>query len=234
MLLVFGLVACGTDAEETGSTLSPAERTTPSTSSTTVGATTTVPPLGGEEIQFGPQSGDVLAVVGVAHDDVLNLRNGPGVERAVVSEIEPHYSELVAEGLTRQLENSFWIAVNHGDTGGWLNLAYVAYLGETTDGLDFADSQLGGDPVSDSVEDLGLRVAELYASDEPRSELVVTQAPDADVPDTVVVDVIGLGDDSVFGVRIRVVAQKTAGLWGLAAVEVTSLCGRGVSDGLCV
>jgi enoyl-CoA hydratase len=36
--------------------------------------------LPGEPIDFGPAAGDVLAVIGVSHDDVLNLRSAPGAE----------------------------------------------------------------------------------------------------------------------------------------------------------
>jgi hypothetical protein len=48
-------------------------------------------------------------------------------------------------------------------------------------------------------------------------------------------DVIGLGDDAVFGFRLHVFGQPGAGGdFSLKSVERTILCGRGVSDGLCV
>ncbi|MFB3098969.1 MAG: hypothetical protein ACE1ZX_02895, partial [Acidimicrobiia bacterium] len=105
VILVFGLVAaaCGTTTATTATT-GPADASgTAATSSTTTtsagtatgtdlttttaaGATTTT--LAGVPIDLGPASGDVLAVVGLAHDDVLNVRAAPGAFNPIVDTIK--------------------------------------------------------------------------------------------------------------------------------------------------
>ncbi len=47
---------------------------------------------------------------------------------------------------------------------------------------------------------------------------------------------IGLGDDSVFGIRVHVLAEVDAGgeAFRLTRVESTLLCARGTSGGICV
>jgi len=84
---------------------------------------------------------------------------------------------------------------------------------------------------------LGLAVARTRASTDPRSDIVVVARPTSGDLGEVVIDVIGLGDDSVVGLRLRVFGQPidTDAGFELRSVEETVLCGRGVSsDGICV
>jgi hypothetical protein len=51
----------------------------------------------------------------------------------------------------------------------------------------------------------------------------------------VTVDVVGIGDDSVGGERLKVFAEPGAGGFTVRSVEATTFCRRGVTgDGLCV
>ncbi len=84
------------------------------------------------------------------------------------------------------------------------------------------------------MEELGLIATTLFASQEPKSEIIMSMAPATDGGDAVIFDVIGLGDDAQYGVRLRVGGERANGAFTLEFVEATSLCGRGVSDGLCV
>ena len=259
--VAFGLVlaACGGGtAETTTSAAGTAAPTTDPGSVTTVGPTTTAPAtttaaptttmpaattttvatttLPGTPIDFGPAAGDTLAVVGVASDDVLNVRAAPGTDQPIVTTLGPLEDDVTALGNTRQLPNSFWFEVEFGGVTGWASAAFLAYLGDTTDQTALLIATLGETPEAETMLGLGLIVAEAFASDEPASRIVVSVAPTVGDLGEVVYDVIGLGDDSVFGLRLHIFGTPTEGGDGfsLKSVEQTTLCGRGVSDGLCV
>jgi len=214
----------------------PAPTTTLASSTTTVAeGSTTSGGLPGEAIDFGPATGDTLAVMGVAHDDVLNLRAAPGASQAILAGIPPLYSDLTALGETRQLTGSMWIQVEYEGQRGWVNLRFIAYLGDTTDVTADVVSNLGERPVAGTMLELGLIVAETFVSEEPRSDLVVSAAPTVGDLGEVTYDVVGLGDDAVRGVRLHVFGQPVDGGFSLDAVEMTTLCGRGAdSDGFCL
>lgn len=237
--LAVTLAACG--GADTGSTTTTAAATSTTTSTTTTApeTTTTAPTTGttlaGEPIEFGPAAGDELAVIGVAHDDVLNLRAGPGADQEVVAEI-PNLSEgLVALGNTRDLGDSFWVEVDYEGTTGWVHYSFVGYMGVTDDLTASVVSQLGDGPAAETMLDIGLIVAQTFASEEPASDVVLTVAPTVGDLGEVTYDVISIGDDAVRDYRVHVFGQPADETFGLKAVEVTTLCGRGVTeDGLCL
>src|SRR5690606_17005399 len=127
-----------------------------------------------------------------------------------------------------------WIEVDADGREGWVNLRYVAYLGDTRD----ATSELIPDMTETRAEtmlDLGALVAEAVAADTDAIS-VVSVAPSVGDLGEVTYDVVGFGDDSVLGARIHVFGTPDEGGEGfeLKSVEMTILCSRGVSDGLCV
>lgn len=148
--------------------------TTPETTTTTVATTTTLP---GTPIDFGPAAGDTLAVVGVESDDVLNVRAAPGTDQPIVTTLGPLEDDVTALGNTRQLPNSFWYEVEFGGVTGWASAAFLAYLGDATDQTALLIATLGETPEAETMLDLGLIVAEAFASDEPASRIVVSVAP---------------------------------------------------------
>jgi hypothetical protein len=174
-------------------------------------------------------------VIGVRHDDVLNLRAGPGVGSPIVARIPPTYAALVAEGNTRNLPNSFWIEVDYEGTRGWVNMSYVGYEGVVDDQTSTVVAELGEIPVESTMTALGEVVAAVFASTEPESDIVqVTPVTIGDLAE-VTYDVIGLGDDAVRGSRLHIFAEEVSGGFSLKSVESTSICGRGVdADDLCV
>jgi Bacterial SH3 domain len=249
------LVACAGDdtasstttIPATTSTAEPTTTTAPSTTSSTEAATTSTAPtattvpsapstttgeLPGEPIEFGPAEGDTVAVIGVAHDDVLNLRAAPGADQAIVGEIPPTFDALTALGETRELPGSFWIGVDYDGTRGWVNLRYIGYLGDTTDETSVVIDEVDG---AETMLDLGFLVANTFASEDPPSEIVLVEAPTVGDLGEVTYDVIGLGDDALRGVRVHVFGTPITEAFTLRTVEVTALCGRGVDDqGRCV
>jgi hypothetical protein len=227
-------IATTTTQPTTTTTVEPTTTTTQQTTTTSsAGVTTTT--LAGKPIDFGPAEGDPLMVIGVRHDDVLNLRAGPGVNSPIQDEIPPTFTDVVALGNTRELPSSLWVEVDYEGTDGWVNLRYVGYEGDTTDDTARIIADLGETPVESTMTDLGELVAGVYASDgDPKSVIVqVTPVTTGDLAE-VTYDVIGLGDDAVAGVRIHVFAEPVSGGFSLKSVEVTAICGRGVDDGACV
>lgn len=177
----------------------------------------------------------MLSVIGVAHDDVLNLRQGPSPSQPILAGIDPLYDGLVARGNTWQTPTAFWIEVDYEGATGWVHMSFIAYLGATDDTTAFVIEQLGGYPEASSMSELGLIVASVYESEEPASDVVMTVAPTTGDLGEVTYDVVGIGDDASRGFRLHVFGEPTVDGFVLKAVELTDLCGRGVTgDGLCL
>lgn len=224
-----------TTVAPTTTTIGETTTSAPGVSTTTTAPTPTTTTLAGRPIEFGPAAGDVLMVVGVRHDDVLNLRAGPGANQPIKDGIPPVFDELVARGNTRELPSSFWIQVDYEGTTGWVHMGYVGFQGDTTDDTAKVIQDLGKTPLEDSMTDLAELIADRYASDgDPESDIVqVTPVVEDDLVE-VTYDVIGLGDDAVLGFRLHVLAEESSDGFTLKSLEVTTICGRGVDDGACV
>jgi uncharacterized protein YraI len=249
VLLVTSLAACGVESVETSTTFQ--VTTTPPTTVVTTGATTTTVPgtttstetsdtttttpgIPGTPVDLGPRSGDVLMVMGVAHDDVLNLRAGPGTGQPVLETIPPTHIGLVAEGETRRLSGAFWTRVDYEGTVGWAHLGYLGYPGSVEDITAELVDDLGSVPMAASMTGLAEIVAEAMSSDEVTSEIVqVTPVSTGDLHE-VSYDVIGFADDALVGVRLHVFGLPDGSGFTLKSVEMMVICGRGVDDGVCV
>lgn len=193
--------------------------------------------LPGEPIDIGPTAGQVLGVVGVPSGDVLNVRAAPGADQRIVATLDPLADDVVATGAARRLAESIWQEVTEEDVTGWVNRAFLAWLGGTDDVTAQIIDVLSERPSAKTMLELGRIVAETRASDQPPSRMTVTVAPTAGDLGEITYDVVGLGDDSVFGERLHVFGRPLDDGRGfsLANVERTLLCARGVTDdGLCV
>ena len=258
--LALVLAACGSDGDDAASTTAEETTTTAGATTTSAEATTTVEEttttttttstaettttegttsstgLPGEAIDFGPRAGDTLAVVGVAYNDVLNVRMPPGIGGDIVDRLDPLADDMTALGNTRDLSPGFWIELDTGAATGWVNLTYVGYLGVVTDETSAVVADLGEIPLAETMVDLGTLVAETFASDDPASTIVQVTAPTVGDLGEITYDVIGLGDDAQVGWRVHVFGAQEGGTsFGLKSAEVTALCGRGVTaDGFCV
>lgn len=190
--------------------------------------------LPGEVVDFGPMAGTVLAVIGVRHDDRLNLRAGPGTDQQVLARLAPTFDDVVAQGNARILDG-FWYEVEADGTVGWASATFLAQLGRVDDITATVVAGLGMTPSARSMEELGRIVAESQASVEPASRIrMVVAADESGDLGEVTYDVVGLGDDSVRGLRLHVFGSPTTDGFGLMSVESTLLCDRGVGDdGLC-
>jgi hypothetical protein len=224
-----------TTTEAPTTTLAPTTTTVAETT-TTIGASPTTTILRGEPVDMGPSAGAVLGVIGVRHNDVLNLRARPGADQPIVGRIPPTYDNLVARGATRMLPASFWTKVRYQGIEGWVNMRYVAYLGSTNDVTFQVIEDLGERPEASTMAELGRMVAEWATSDDPPSDIVMVVNEEGGDLGEVTFDVVGLGDDAVRGVRLHVFAENLDGHFQLRTVEQTIFCdpARGVDEGTCV
>lgn len=224
-----------TTASPATTVATPTTSTAPATSAATSSTTALSTADDGDPIDFFHQDGDVLAVIGVAFDDTLNVRSGPGTAHDVVVELEPLTDDVVATGESRQIgSGQIWSEVRAGGATGWANVAFLAYVGATDDITAEVTDRLGETPHGDTLEEIALVVAGSRASEEPPSEItIVAQTAEGDVED-VTVDVVGLGDDAIRGERLVVFGAPTdSGGYSLMSVERTFLCSRGVTEEFC-
>ena len=193
-------------------------------------------------------------MVGVDHDDVLNVRDVPGGEIiATLGLLNPYVGLLevrqapsgdvlaspdswadaiVATGRTRALPTSTWHELRVAGLMGWSSAAYLAQPGATDDLTGHIIEILGERPQADTLLDLGFIVANTVASDEPPSRIVVSVEPFVfEAIGEMTIDVINLGDDSVLGYRLDIFADAgddwmsdNPGPFILRAVESTVLC----------
>lgn len=222
--------------------------TTPSTTPSTTTPSTTAPPgptgpLPGERIEIYPYTGARLAVVGVAADDTLNVRTGPGPEYPVAFTLDPLADDLRSTGHNRSVGNGFWSEIDFAGLTGWASSRFLLQPGLVedvtarwypspsdrpsattmkglTDAIELRSKQevMG----NDGSEESGLRV-------------VVVDGPGNGDLAEVTIDVIGLHDDAAAGVRLHVFAERAAGRFNLRTIEAMALCSRGVTDdGHCV
>lgn len=218
--------------------------------------------LPGEPYEYGPAAGATLAVVGVSHDSVLNVRDVPAGEIVarldnvmnVGSEPVVYVREadsdaliatldlnrgVIATGSTRRLPTTIWHEIRMADAVGWASGAYLSPLGATVGNSAGIVALLDEMPSAPTLEELARVVAEAVASDEdPTSHIVVSGAPVIGDLAEITVDVLGLPDDAIRGFRLQVFAEKDpeSDLFTLRTVESTTICYsyRGVSEeGLC-
>ena len=111
-----------------------------------------------------PHAGTELAVVGVAADDVLNVRTGPGVDFEVAYTLGPLEDAVIATGQNRQLPSGdVWALVRQGGREGWVNAAYLL-LPSSTDDVTASNFPSPADlPQASTMEDLARLVADAVA-----------------------------------------------------------------------
>lgn len=228
--------ACGGGADPGATATDPSTTPpAPTTSAASPSPTLTTPGQLGEP-GFPYPADSALSVVGVAHDDVLNVRSGPGTSFPVVATLGPVADDVTATGRVWQSESSWWTEVSPSGTTGWVNTRLVAGRDGTQDVTSQVITKLGSRPVATSMVDLGRTVASSRAPGPEEASIVMSVAPSVGDLGEVSYDVVGLSDDSVKAQRLHVFGQPTgSGGFSLKSVEATSFCARGAppSGGLC-
>ena len=225
-------IAPTSPSTSTASTVTTAAQVTTTSVAATTSTTTELP---GEPIDFGPRAGSRLAVMGVAFDDVLNVRVAPGVDQTIVHELSPTADDIIALGHNRTLPSSIWYQVEVDGITGWVSGAFVSYPGPVDDATAQIVQILGGIPEAENMLELGRSIAEGITSVEPPTRITVTVAPTVGDLGEVVFDVVGLEDDAVAGFRLHIFGAPSNGGFYLDTVETFNFCSRGVDpDGFCV
>lgn len=229
--------ASSTTSRPSASTTPPDPSATPDPSAPSPPVAATTP---GRAVEVPYPAGSALAVVGVAHDDVLNVRQGPSTTFPVVATLGPQAHGVVTTGRGWRPTGagSWWIEVTTGGVSGWASLTFLAGRDGTDDVTAEVIRKLGHRPVAETMLALGREVAgaQAYNDSEIRSVIVVSVAPTAGDLGEVSYDVVGLADDSVKAERLHVFGQPLDSGEGfsLKSVEATLFCARGTpAGGLC-
>ena len=233
----------GTDSE------SPSESSTTTTSTTEAESSTTTastePEEVGSALDFFPPIGTVFSVVGVRWDDDLNFRSAPGTSNPVLDNVTSVDDEHTITGLGQawQFDDSIWWKVNVDGTEAWASQRFLAAPGFTDDIFDEVAAELGVLKAAD-MEDLADKVAGTRDTGGPEPRVVVVAEPVAiDATQVVItIDVLDFGDDALKGERLRILAglafnaddPSVVDFVVLEGVQRTILCGRGVTEGLCL
>lgn len=223
--------ACGADDGGGPGAAGTTQPSAPTTTSSAAG-------LPGERVEIFPYQGAKLAVVGVAADDTLNVRSGPGTEFDVVYDLPPTAMNATATGHNRSVGDAgFWSEISADGRTGWASTSFLLQPGQVNDVTASMFPTPADRPTAKTMAELGQAVARMRASEEPKSKIVVVEHPTVGDLGEVTVDVIGLGDDSVGGERLKIFAEPgpRGESFTVRTVEATTFCSRGVTDnGLCV
>jgi hypothetical protein len=194
--------------------------------------------LPGERQDIYPYEGAKLAVAGVAANDTLKVRSGPGTEFNVLFELRPTATNAMATGHNRSLrEAGFWSEIVAEGRTGWANTSFLLQLGEVNDITAALFPTPADRPAAKTMLELGWAVARTRAGDDPEAEVVVVDGPTAGDLGEITVDIVGVGDDSVGGERLKIFAEPASGgrSFTVRSIEATTFCRRGVVEGgLCL
>ncbi len=194
---------------------------------------TTPDTLPGTAYAYGPSAGDPLTVVGVAHDDVLNVRDVPNgkiiarLRNRVSGEIDiatlvlqPVNDEVIAiidlvggvkaTGHTRQLITTVWYEVDIGPITGWASSAYLAPLGSPRNANDRLIAELGEMPQAATLTDLVINVSKALVPDNTHTTYRRTIVFAPEIGEGVggaTIDVLGFSYDALLGHRISIAAD---------------------------
>lgn len=180
------------------------------------------------------ETGASFGVVGVALDDVLNVRAMPGADQVILTTLKPLTTDVVFTGRARLLSSptAVWYEVDIEDVTGWAHSRYLAPLAGTADATHEVVAAAGKIPSGSTVDDIGTQVAAIrsQSGDNPPPRIVIVDRSSEEI----IYDLVGFYDDSVLGERLHVFIHEGdpgSGDFSLKSVEVTWICMRGGGSG---
>ena len=195
-------------------------------------------PLPGERQDIYPYEGAKLGVVGVAADDTLNVRSGPGTEFAVVFELPPTAMNATATGHNRSVRDAgFWSEITADGRTGWANTSFLLQPGQVNDITAALFPTPADRPTADNMSELARIVVRHRAGNDPEADSVVVDGPTVGDVAEITVDIVGFHDDSVGAERLKIFAEpgRDGENFTVRSVEATTFCRRGVTqERLCV
>ena len=193
--------------------------------------------LPGEAVDVPPSEGAALLAVGLPVGEFVNVYERPDESSAVVAEVVWD-DDIVATGHNRQVDDVRWTQVEFDGVIGWVESARLLVEGRTRDNAYPQDAELlRPPPATETLDQLALEVGAPFVSDSSTSSITIVAGPSSirEGRSTMAVDALGIGDDSVGGARLVIVAEQIDGRWTLVELDVTDLCRRGAgADGTCI
>jgi hypothetical protein len=179
-----------------------------------------------------------LAVVRVAPDDVLWLRQAPNAREKTTGKL-PHDARNVAPtGRVCRTGETTWYEVSLGSERGFANGSYLIPATDPADETPRFAKFVAGPPL-ESLEALtraleqGLRGEQKEAT-EVRFDVTQLGVARTGVRAVVVLHACCYADDSVMGEQIWFDAVERNGRWVLERARVIKLCPRGATSSRCV
>jgi hypothetical protein len=206
-----------------------------------VAANPGVPCLTSDEIErdlgVGFKLESELAVVRVAPDDVLNLREKPGALERVVGKLAYDTRGVRATGRVCRVGETEWFEVSAGEARGFANGGFLMPATAPVDETERMLKLLGGDGRFGSADALARALAEALerpfaGQTEPRLQAKVMGAVTFEKPALVLV--CCFADDSIQGEQIVVEFGQGKGYVTLRRALVSRLCPRGASGDRCI
>lgn len=194
------------------------------------------PALPGQAVDTYPFEGASLVAVGLADGEFLAVFDLPDPTSPVVAELLWSDTGIVATGRNRSVDGEFWSEITFQGAVGWARTqSLLAPLDTTDEIVDRLFPDPADRPVADEIGIVARAVVDAIGVEEFGRVAMFDFPDDTSQPGSVRVDIIGLGDDSVYGIRLLVTTERSAdGRLVLTSVEQRALCGRGASADGCL
>jgi hypothetical protein len=177
-----------------------------------------------------------LAVIGVAPDDTLALRERPGANERQLGALPHDTRGVKALGSVCRVGSATWFRVALGDAEGWANGAFLSPATKPVDETARFRKLLGTARfASDGALVSALQKAlerELGKEPEPRFEAKLVGTARGSVT-VALLHLCCFADDSVQGEQVWLELAQKDGQWTLARARASRLCSRGTSGDLC-
>jgi hypothetical protein len=179
-----------------------------------------------------------LAVVRVAPDDVLWLRQGPSSRDKPTGKLAHDARNVTATGRVCRAGDTTWYEVSSGSDRGFANGNYLVAATEPADETPRFAKLLGRSRLASpdalvlALKD-GLK-GELKEPSEVRFDVTPLGIARSGARAVVVLHACCYADDSVMGEQIWIDAVERDGRWVLERARVIKLCPRGVTGSGCL
>lgn len=179
-----------------------------------------------------------LAVVRVAPDDVLWVREAPSAGAKPVGKLSYDARDIAATGRVCRAGDTSWFEVSSGSTRGFANGRFLMPTTAPSDETARFSKVIGGSGFA-TAEELAQALGRALAREhtepsEVRFEAKLVGVMRNGARAVAVIYACCYADDSVMGEQIFVDAVERSGLWTLERARVSRLCPRGASGSACI
>jgi hypothetical protein len=178
-----------------------------------------------------------LAVVRVAPDDVLWLRQGPSATESATGKLAHDARRLVPTGRVCRTGETTWYELSFGNARGFANGRFLEHTTEPADETERFAKLLGSsgfaslDALIEALQQALKR--EQTEPSEVRFDATLVGLARSDARAVVVLHACCYADDSVMGEQIWFDALERNGRWTLERARASRLCPRGTSGAAC-